>query len=298
MAAAPLLRYVLAHWSGRQSLKWSFWVNLVSLRLIITAGQTVALDLVPEFFSSNSVITLGVGILLHGPVFVWQVVGVLRAGESSLRSLGSITDVWGAQLGILIAIWLVLTDVWGIWLATKPPDPQLGRDLTRQGELATTFDLSLSTNGQIMVFDGEITLFAAKTITAMVAANPAVKQLTLTSAGGNIYAARGVAKLLNEEYLDTHVIDDCNSACTLIFIAGVNRRLDKGAKLGFHQYRLAPSNSFLLVDPDKEQAKDKASFRRAGVSEWFLDRMFASSPDNIWFPSDGELRRAGVVTAD
>ena len=30
------MQYIRSHWQGKQSLAWSFWVNLVGLRILIT----------------------------------------------------------------------------------------------------------------------------------------------------------------------------------------------------------------------------------------------------------------------
>ena len=49
--------------------------------------------------------------------------------------------------------------------------------------------------------------------------------------------------------------------------------------------------------PEAEQARDRALFAEAGVSETFLETMFREDAGGMWFPSAAELRTANVVTA-
>ena len=46
-----------------------------------------------------------------------------------------------------------------------------------------------------------------------------------------------------EQQLDTHVIDFCESACTLILLAGINRTAERDAKIGFHQTSISPADA-------------------------------------------------------
>ena len=120
--------------------------------------------------------------------------------------------------------------------------------------------------------------------------------MVLESEGGNIYEARGLAKLIREAKLSTHVETFCSSACTITFIGGIERTLANGAGLGFHQYRVDADYMVAFTDPLAEQAKDRALFAEAGVSEAFLERMFREDADGMWFPSVAELLAANVIT--
>lgn len=52
----------------------------------------------------------------------------------------------------------------------------------------------------------------------------------------------------------------------------------------------------LAVDPEREQERDLAAFRRAGVAPWFLDKLFQSGSQSMRFPDVNHLVDAGVVT--
>jgi len=130
------LAYLRAHWAGQLGLGWSFWVNLVAIRLAISSAQSVLISSGSFDYASGKFLVLALGIFFHGLIFTWQVVGVLRAADQHIRQLGTISSTWGAQLGILIAFWIVLTDVWGLWIVTRPrrkfcrtPGPRTGQPL-------------------------------------------------------------------------------------------------------------------------------------------------------------------------
>lgn len=36
--------------------------------------------------------------------------------------------------------------------------------------------------------------------------------------------------------------------------------------------------------------------KEAGISKEFIDRVLATSPDDMWYPTYEEMRQAGVVT--
>ena len=295
MTGANPIRYVRTHWAGEQGFGWSFWVNLVALRLAISIGQGVLTPADPVDVSGNKTILLAVGVFAHGVVLIWQVVGVLRASEAHIRALGSMTNSWGAILGVLVVFWLALSDMWGVWIVTLPLPPVDNFAERMAREHASRYDLLV--DGHTLTFDGEIDLGATKAVQAMLVENPGVMVLDLDSPGGNIYEARGLAKLAQSHGLATQVTGSCTSSCTVAFIGGTQRQVLYGARLGFHQYKISADYQVPLADPAREQARDLELFRQAGVASWFLDVMFQERAEGMWFPGRDKLRAAGVVTA-
>ena len=291
------IAYLRTHWAGQQGLGWSFWVNLVALRAAISFGHEILSPSEPTDLTAYKAQLLALGVFVHVVVLVWQVVGVLRAGEQHIRGLGSVTNTWGAQLGILVAFWVALSDMWGVWILTLPVvEEELFTDRMDR-EHASRYELILSDDGTSLIFSGDIELGVTKAVTALIAENPLVQTVVLTSDGGNIFEARGLVKLVRDARLDTRVSGTCSSACTVVFIGGLSRQIEVGARLGFHQYRVDAGYSVTIVDPRAEEARDRALFEAAGVAEWFLDRAYLEPPENIWFPSREQMQDAGVITA-
>lgn len=291
----PIARYALDHWHGRQGLAWSFWINLAGLRLLVFALQEVLKPAEGADYSEMPVLVLGLAALAHGGLFLWQVVGVLRAGEAWIRDRGSMAHVWGAQLGCLAAFWLTASYALGAWQMTvyRPPERDILAEMDR--EHASRYTMELSPDGASITVRGSIELGITRRLGELIAANPGTRLLVIESDGGNIYEARGVARLLRENAMASLVDRSCTSACTTAFIGGVKRSMKRDARIGFHQYRVEAGYAVIITDPAKEQDRDREVFRIASVKPWFLDRMFATEASGMWFPDPAELVDAGVI---
>jgi hypothetical protein len=62
-----------------------------------------------------------------------------------------------------------------------------------------------------------------------------IRKLRITGPGGDMSAARKIADVLITHNINTVAHKECNSACTLIFLAGQSRTLEVDAELGFHR---------------------------------------------------------------
>ena len=147
--------------------------------------------------------------------------------------------------------------------------------------------------------------------------NPQIDRLILNSTGGYIYAAYDISDLIIDYEINTHVIGTCESACTIIFLAGENRTIKKGSKLGYHQaswgansikeYYISEksemewANEFefsewLFSDTQAEILIDMQYLIERGVDPLFAIRTLTASSDDMWYPRRKELRAAGVIT--
>ena len=54
-----------------------------------------------------------------------------------------------------------------------------------------------------------------------------LRTVNLSCSGGEIQAAYEIADLIIEQQLNTHVLDFCESACTFILLAELNRTAEK-----------------------------------------------------------------------
>ena len=124
-----------------------------------------------------------------------------------------------------------------------------------------------------------------------------VERIVLHSTGGQIFAARAMARRIERLRLDTHVDGDCFSACTIAFMAGANRTLGPHGQLGFHRYAFANRFRVQTVDPVAEQEKDRQFFLARGVRSDFLARVFEADNSQLWRPDHETLLAASVITA-
>lgn len=182
-------------------------------------------------------------------------------------------------LAIFLAGTTLLINQWAQASLAPPAEPARQPQLTVQGNVA--------------LLDGPIDFTSYEALKNTLAASPNLTAITLESPGGRIPAARGLARLVREARLDTHVEQLCASACTLVFIAGQKRSLSPGAQLGFHGYRLI--STVATLDIAKEEARDHAFYVQNGVSQSFAARAFETPHDEMWLPERRILTQAGVL---
>jgi len=145
------------------------------------------------------------------------------------------------------------------------------------------------------MLSGPVSYAMYNALKSALAQHATLRSLTLASDGGHIFAARGIAELVRRYHLRTYVEETCASACILIFIAADQRELAQGARLGFHSYRLLEAVPNL--DPDEEEAKDRATMLARGLDPEFIAKVFTIAPTDMWFPSRDALIAAGVIAA-
>lgn len=291
------LDYVKGHWRGEQGLAWSFWVNLAALQLVIHAGQQWLRPQDGFDYHDRPLLIFALAITFHGIVFLWQAVGVIRAGERHLRDTGSQAANWGALLGVVAAFWLTASAGLEAYQMTLERPPEERDFLTRmERERASRYTMTVSPDGDRLTFAGTIELGASRSLANLLDGNNTIRLVVLESDGGNIYEARGLSKLLRERGLATRVETACSSACTTAFIGGARRSMGADARLGFHQYRVEEDGrQIILANPAAEQERDRALYEAAGVAPWFLERMFDTEAGGMWFPEPAQLLSARVV---
>lgn len=291
--------YLIRHWRGEQGLAWSFWVNLVALRLVVHGAQEWLRPAEGFDYHDRPLLVMALAIMAHGALFLWQAVGVIRSGERHLRNTGSQAANWGAILGVIAAFWLTASaglDAYQMTLV-QPDD---GADFIARMERERTgrYSMTVSPDGSRLDFTGTIELGVTRSLGELLEGNRAIRVMVLESEGGNIYEARGIAKLLRDRGIATRVETTCASACTTAFIGGIERSMADGARIGFHQYRIEQDGrQIILADPLAEQERDRGLYRDAGVAPWFVERMFEKKAAEMWFAEPAELLSAGVVQA-
>ena len=288
------MSYLLDHWLGRLPLSQSFWVNLIAISLVGCLIEFLIHDYFQ--FSHSSFISFAIGyfIFLHVFIFSWQIVGVLRACDYNIKNF--IASGWTRSAQLFVLTGFAATLIWGISLTQQlwkfNADKQ---QIESESYTQPDYSIEFSDNETVSIV-GIISPGITRELKKLLATNSGIEIIQLNSSGGNIFEARGVAKLIHENRLNTHVLKNCFSSCTTAFIAGRSRSLEKNAKLGFHQYRLNSNKLFApSVNVKKELHKDRASFLKQGVSEVFLDKAFSTPHDDMWFPKHSELIEAGII---
>jgi hypothetical protein len=274
-----LRNYIKTHWTGHTDFLWLLLLNLLGLRIAIYfAGKVIKNAAVPIWI---------IVFILIAIVLIWQVVGAIRAAKHSLDHPDGIFKtiaLFFAATAITISTSWQVSDQYHHLFDPTPPryvDPAI-------------IDLPRSNDGSQVTFAGPITLKQYNAFRDIINVGK-LRRINLNSTGGNIFAARGLHRLIVERGLDTHVSQSCFSACTIIFIAGTNRTAAQTAQFGFHAYAYHHSHTGQQIDVIAEQAKDIARFQRIKTPNSFTAQIFATPADEMWHPTHAELRDANVL---
>lgn len=116
--------------------------------------------------------------------------------------------------------------------------------------------------------------------------------LVLNSDGGRESAAEEPALRVRQSHLDTLVEYHCLSACTYFFLAGNKREIADDAELGFHQ---ATVEGISGLGKTLVLAQMAEYYRSHGVRQSFIDHIIATPPESMWYPTEDELKKAGVL---
>ena len=174
------------------------------------------------------------------------------------------------------------------------------------------YDTSSASNEQ----EQEITWEDVDELDALLKSEQSIKEIELNSAGGDVEAAFYMADLIIDYELDTNVNGTCESACTLMLLAGERRTVERGSWVGFHQsYWDAPyiqgyfernkdskgwSNAFefaswMYEDTQREVLRNLQYFVERGVDAGFAIKTMEATSDDMWYPRRKELEAAGVI---
>lgn len=289
------MNYLHSHWLGKQSLACSFWINLVGIRVLIFALQSVLAPAEGSDFRDHRMVILAGIVIFHIALLIWQMVGVVRSAERHFAENGNMALVWGAQLGTVLM--LILSAVYALGAVQmsmplpEPVDVLAGMDQ----EHASQYDISLSDDARTLTIDGRIELGITRALKTLLAKQTSIDTVLLVSDGGNIYEGRGLARLFADRSLNVHVTSTCASACTIAFVGGIKRSASEAARFGFHQYRMDADYTVIATDVEREQARDQQLFREAGIADNFVATVFSRPSESMWWPSPGELLEAGFL---
>jgi hypothetical protein len=146
--------------------------------------------------------------------------------------------------------------------------------------------------GLAVNFTGGMSAGTAAELRKVLLDNPAVQVIHLNSPGGLVGEARQFFELIQRRQLITTTDRYCLSACALAFLAGRQRYLAPGAKLGFH------SESSPTASDDQVEAMeqlDKQTMLTMGIPQPFIDKAFGTPKDRIWIPKVSELEDAHII---
>jgi hypothetical protein len=143
---------------------------------------------------------------------------------------------------------------------------------------------------RVLIVTGEFTQGIANALEQSLAANRSIGIVVFESPGGDIGEAMRIGRAIKQNGLDTGVATECISACTYSFIAGRERILLPGGRLGFHACRK------LIWFIDCENQKYSSYLSASGIDGAFIRNALGVPSSNVWYPPVEELIAAHVIT--
>jgi hypothetical protein len=182
-----------------------------------------------------------------------------------------------------------------------------------------------SVEGNTLIYDTEnvtneeagIIWDDAEELASVLLENQSVRILQLNSGGGDLETAYYMSDLIIDYGLDTNVIGECSSACTVLLIAGERRTVQKGSWVGFHQsyWDAGSMKDWYNQNKEYEGWDDEFEFAEwlytdtqeyifnefqylleRGIDPLFAIKTMKAESDDMWYPRRKELISANVIT--
>lgn len=278
------------HWHGDYSLPFSYWiVGVLGNIAVFALVGLIAFGLRSEGFNPYLLIAaLAAMWSVAGVCQTFQSVGIWRSARRYRREKRAEhrLGLWGiaAQVAVVVGTLSLiaqlvqtglpqLSEAWRMAFLGDPGIPDYSLRLMRGGEEAE--------------IAGGFKYGLARDAARIFATAPGLKVVHLNSGGGRLGEAEKLGKLIRQRQLSTYTSASCSSACTVAFLAGRERWLKSGARLGFHHESFAGSENFEGM---------RKLLTEAGLQAGFVDRAVAPSFATMWYPTPAELMQAHVVS--
>lgn len=221
-------------------------------------------------------------------LWVWTVVGITRSANKHTARGGKL--FWANAARVMMCISVIAMTV--KLERSLIPQTRLMASIAAGHDPLDAATIEVTPDGRTINFNGTFGEGAVDILQQVLDAAPNATTLVLNSDGGRESAAEELALRVRQRNMNTRVEDHCLSACTFIFLAGSTRRIGDDGELGFHQGTVEG-----ISDPGKALvlAQMAAYYRSHGVSEWFIDHIVATPPESMWYPTEDELKQAGVL---
>jgi len=218
---------------------------------------------------------------------VYLTVGIWRSASHQRFHAFGLRGLWGLAAQFVLV--LAALNSTRLFVVTGVPELAEGVGMALLDDPSLPpYSVRLMRDGTEAEIAGGFKYGLAHEAEALFAAAPRLRVVHLNSAGGRLGEAVKIARLIAGRKLATYTSSTCASACALVYAAGRERYLRKGARLGFHRGIFAGSENAEAM---------KRLLLSTGIAPAFVDRAVAQPADSVWYPTDAELAEGRVVTA-
>jgi beta-lactamase class D len=159
----------------------------------------------------------------------------------------------------------------------------------------------ISVQGNKMYLMGDFNSKSYRTVRQAIDTHPKVKTIVLTASSGSLDddTTFKLARYIREKGLNTHLINQSviASGAVDLFLAGKQRSMEKGAKLGVHSWS---DGSKEAKDFPRNHSEHKlnASYINdmLGKDDFYWFTIYAASADEIYWMKPAEVQQYGLIT--
>jgi hypothetical protein len=279
--------YLANHWRGLLPLGVSFWVNGWLVAASVLAFQRLLDDgaVVRNPRTAAQLYALTYVLAVAG--CIWVCVGAWRAATQHFVS--GRKPVWAALAKLTIMLFVLNQIGPAIWIHL--PKARECLEFAAGSDPIDSYQIVVSGNGEVVELHGGLRYGSANALRSVLKDSPNAKVLKIDSGGGRVGEGLKMMALVRQYGLDTYASQRCMSAATLVLLAGKARGAEQGAKIGFHASRDPGGGS------KGGDAAMMGALVSAGVREVFVHRVVSVPPDRMWFPTQEELLKEGVLTS-
>ena len=266
------------------SLSVAFWINGTLLNvagvvaLALLTAKLYAAGLSP-FASATAIKILA---FTGAVVWIWEVVGIWRSASKHKERGGS--GFWAGAAVVVTALRSFRVVIVLVGLAIMGPD-----------DVASTRPVTVraAADGRSVTVAGYIGPGSGTRVVHVLDSVPGATAVVLASIGGLVDEGIQIAGAVRSRHLNTYVERLCASACTEVLIAGVDRAVAPGARIGFHRAKYMGGNA----DSDSAAiASMVRRYRAAGLPDDFVRHVVATPAETLWYPDTSALLAARVIT--
>lgn len=256
-----------------------------AIALLIGFGSISAAVFIGEDFTLAHIVTPALLCAVATAFAIFQI-GLLTVAARRVGGRSAFAATSAAAAAALLAIGALLID------RAAPALVEMWDIYT--GDVAMNqLDVRVSADGSTLHVEGSYGWGGEDAVHRALDNNPGIRTVVLAGPGGRVSVGFALYTMFRERKLATRVDDECASACTVAFLGGVDRGISPGGRLGFHR------GSFPGLG-DSDMYESNRDFRRflvdqAKLTPQFVDRVFATPPDDIWEPTPQELLAGRVI---
>ena len=279
--------YFIRHWRGDLSLPVSYWINgflanIVAYFCVFLIAGTAKFtsgdySYLVYWLSVIPIITL---------IVIWQTVGIWRSSDRYSREESR--WFWPAVAKLMVIFGVL--NLAGEYNKTYIPAL---RESFQMAEWVSSieWEIKVLNEGKEVELSGGIKGgISEEFLTVLKAVNSIEVVHVNLYEGGMVDEAMQLNKIIHEYELSTYVSGECVSACTIVYLGGKKRFLNKHARLGFHTYSVPG-----VKDEEMNLYESKSFLRKLGIGNNFINRIFNTPSDEMWYPTADELVKANVV---